>query len=44
VAALYMLDPESDDGLATWNVFDRELAPGSFFPVWRVMEMPVAVH
>jgi hypothetical protein len=44
VAALYMLDPESDDGLATWNVFDRELAPGSFFPVWRVIEMPVAVH
>jgi hypothetical protein len=37
VAALYLLDPESDDGLVTWNVFDRELAPGKIFPVWRVL-------
>jgi hypothetical protein len=37
VAALYLLDPESDDGLVTWNVFDRELAPGRPFPVWRVV-------
>jgi len=44
VTALYMLDPESDDGLVTWNVFDDELAPGKFFPVWRVLEMPAAVH
>ncbi|HEY2898277.1 MAG TPA: M14 family metallopeptidase [Gemmatimonadaceae bacterium] len=44
VAALYMLDPESDDGLVTWNVFDSELAAGKFFPVWRVDEMPAAVH
>jgi hypothetical protein len=36
VAALYLLDPESDDGLVTWNVFDKELAPGKPFPVWRV--------
>jgi hypothetical protein len=36
VAALYLLDPESDDGLVTWNVFDRELAPGKIFPVWRM--------
>jgi hypothetical protein len=44
VAALYMLDPESDDGLVTWNVFDSELAPGKNFPVWRVVEMPAAMH
>jgi hypothetical protein len=37
IAALYLLDPESDDGLATWNVFDAELAPGTPFPVWRVV-------
>ena len=37
VAALYLLDPESDDGLVTWNVFDKELAPGKPFPVWRVI-------
>ena len=37
VAALYLLDPESDDGLVTWNVFDSELAPGKTFPVLRVI-------
>jgi hypothetical protein len=37
VAALYLLDPESDDGLVTWNVFDKELASGKSFPVWRVL-------
>jgi len=37
VAALYLLDPESDDGLVTWNVFDSELAAGKTFPVWRVV-------
>jgi hypothetical protein len=40
VAALYLLDPESDDGLVTWNVFDSELAPGKPFPVWRVPASP----
>ncbi len=44
VAAFYMLDPESDDGLVTWNLFDSELAPGKIFPVWRVTELPGAVH
>ena len=44
VTALYMLDPESDDGLVTWNVFDGELAPGKFFPVWRVVERTAAVQ
>jgi Zinc carboxypeptidase len=44
VTALYMLDPESDDGLVTWNVFDSEIAPGKFFPVLRVIEMPAAVR
>lgn len=37
VAALYLLDPESDDGLLTWNVFDGELSPGKPFPVLRVV-------
>ena len=31
-SALYLLDPESDDGLVTWNVFDSELAPGKLVP------------
>ncbi|MEP7085880.1 MAG: M14 family metallopeptidase [Gemmatimonadota bacterium] len=40
VAALCLLDPESDDGLVTWNVFDPELAPGRTFPVFRVLSSP----
>ena len=42
VAALYLLDPESDDGLVTWNVFDSEVAPGKAFPVLRVLGAPNA--
>jgi hypothetical protein len=34
--AAYLLEPESDDGLATWNVFDASLRPGGEFPVLRV--------
>ena len=36
LVALLLLDPQSDDGLATWNVFDAALAPGREFPVLRV--------
>jgi hypothetical protein len=36
IVAFYLLEPESDDGLATWNVFDARLARGEPFPVWRV--------
>lgn len=32
--AMYLLDPESDDGLATWNVFDAALAQHTY-PVLR---------
>jgi hypothetical protein len=34
--ALVLLDPESDDGLATWNVWDAALRPGADFPVARL--------
>lgn len=33
--ATYLLEPESDDGLITWNFFDKELAPRRSFPVQR---------
>ncbi len=33
----YLLEPESADGLTTWNVFDNALAVGSDFPVVRLM-------
>ena len=34
--AMYLLDPESDDGLATWNFFDAQLAVGRPYPVMRL--------
>jgi hypothetical protein len=34
--ALLLLDPESDDGLVTWNVWDAALRPGADFPVVRL--------
>ena len=34
--ALELLDPQSDDGLATWNVFDAALRSGGDFPVVRL--------
>jgi hypothetical protein len=37
IVAFYLLEPESDDGLTTWNVFDARLARGELFPVWRVI-------
>ncbi|MGH7635015.1 MAG: hypothetical protein ACRENC_14865, partial [Gemmatimonadaceae bacterium] len=40
VVAMYLLDPESDDGLATWNVFDRELTAGGTYPVRRLLTRP----
>jgi hypothetical protein len=40
VLAAYLLDPESDDGFATWNAFDAVLAPGSVFPVRRTNNAP----
>jgi hypothetical protein len=38
VVAFYMLEPESDDGLVSWNFFDSELAAGQEYPVYRVMD------
>jgi len=34
--AVYLLEPESDDGLARWGLFDAALSPGSLFPVRRI--------
>ena len=34
--AAYLLEPQSADGLATWNFFDADLAPGRDFPVLRL--------
>ena len=37
ILAMYLLDPESDDGLATWNVFDAQLAEQRVYPVRRLV-------
>jgi hypothetical protein len=34
--AVFLLEPESSDGLVTWNFFDKELTKGGEFPVVRV--------
>jgi hypothetical protein len=34
--AFYLLEPESEDGLAQWSFFDGILAAGKSFPVMRV--------
>jgi hypothetical protein len=34
---VYLLEPESEDGLATWNFFDAFLTPGGTFPVRRLL-------
>lgn len=39
---VYLLEPQSEDGLATWNFFDPWLTPGETLPARRVMG-PVTV-
>jgi hypothetical protein len=34
--AVYLLEPQSADGLVTWNFLDAELKEGKEFPVLRV--------
>lgn len=33
----YLLEPESEDGLLTWNFFDSYLETGKVFPVYKLM-------
>jgi len=34
--AVYLLEPQSEDGLATWNFLDDHIAEGREYPVYRV--------
>jgi hypothetical protein len=34
--AAFVLEPQSEDGLATWNYFDAALQPGGDYPVLRL--------
>jgi hypothetical protein len=38
IVAAYLLEPESDDGLTTWNFFDAALRTGDAHPVMRVAQ------
>ena len=38
--AAYLLEPASEDGLVTWNVFDRNLRARGVAPVTRVRVLP----
>ena len=35
--AAYLLEPESDDGLTSWNFLDSYLDPGKTHPIYKVM-------
>ena len=34
--AFYLIEPESDDGLVTWNILDEGLSAGLTYPIYRV--------
>jgi len=34
--AAFLLEPESDDGIVTWNLLDQSLRRGQDAPIWRV--------
>ena len=36
---VYLLEPESDDGFTTWNLFDGDLKKGGRFPVRRIFDL-----
>ena len=36
---VYLLEPESEDGLVTWNFFDASLKKGEKYPVRKVLDM-----
>jgi hypothetical protein len=38
--AVYLLEPQTDDGLVTWNIFDDAMVFGSSYPVLRLMSEP----
>jgi hypothetical protein len=40
ILAVYMLEPQSDDGLVTWNFFDSQLKPGGIYPVLKIGGVP----
>jgi len=43
--AFYLIEPESDDGLVTWNVIEEGLGAGQTYPIYRVIDArPIKVR
>jgi hypothetical protein len=42
--AFYLLEPESDDGLVTWNLIEAGLSPGATYPIYRVLSGSLKVQ
>ena len=43
--SVYLLEPESDDGLVDWNFFDAQVARGRTFPILRIVDpLRAATH
>jgi hypothetical protein len=38
LAAFYLLEPQSEDGLMQWSFLDGIVAPHADFPVWRIVK------
>ena len=38
--SVYLLEPQSEDGLADWNYLDRELTPAGAYPILRALPLP----
>ncbi|MGI8401079.1 MAG: M14 family zinc carboxypeptidase [Gemmatimonadaceae bacterium] len=36
---VYLLEPESDDGFTTWNLFDSHIRKGGRYPVKRIFDL-----
>jgi hypothetical protein len=35
---LYLLEPESEDGVVAWNFMDRYYGDGSYYPIVKIIE------
>jgi hypothetical protein len=40
ILAAYLLEPASEDGVVTWNLLDREIQPGTTYPILRLRSRP----
>ncbi|MGZ8399220.1 MAG: M14 family metallopeptidase [Gemmatimonadales bacterium] len=41
VLAAYLLEPSSEDGVVNWNLLDRDIRPGTSYPILRLRSRPL---